>query len=794
MARKRKTPTIPGPQYQSGYRTVPRMTSSGPTVPILRDRRDPAQRMLPGYDYGAEITVADHPREVPGYDGCEMIEFANTYLRGEPPIRRPYPSTFKTPEWMLFRLESSPSDPECNRYLKDLWRRHELLKRAQRVHFPTELGIPVMALDRLTYFGQHPRFCRPFAGGFHSAVKMNYLEYRKWCAEHYRPRYTKGAKLPPERGPDYDGPRKAPDISPSPEDREAFEWSKKIYETKRFKIAPAIRSSVKAEMEKNEQSGSPIFMLLSTTLVRDTLLEFIPRLRDMGNMAGSCQKAHELIYGSSESSVTIWDLRTHSFNHCEKDRDVCDALLMRDPNAIHDRGVRPILLVQNSHKHLSRKRDSIPKNESNIEGATFDPFGKMMTALHFFRNQIKVLHLNGVPLLTADSVGIIVRSLPNLKHLTIADCELVNFCEASKVLDVISEARRSLTNQVVDEVIPVDKPVEPPAKTSYEPIHLDLDISPVYWVGEGDATRVGSYGIFYAAPSRAAMPRQIFVLSVIGKYLEIVTKGFEMGVNFTEKGCAMRRFIERLPLDYGLGIHIIDAACRHYSILKHGMKGLTNSEKKDVQFRQDCHINYLYTEFHCDELQFQTLLMNDTSEDVPYNRPTRVCSTCRRGGLPRPLVTWDGYYQHCYGCKLADLIEDDEKVHHWLAKKRQVAKDIVKRIKWSGENERFMTAKEASSNHSFEWRLLLQHEEDKVLDLAELAQNYKLYSLEAQAYQKQLRTIKERDARRQIDWNRKALKHLESSGLPRDVWASYGHSDNGNANDYDADADGETTS
>ena len=483
-------------------------------------------------------------------------------------------------------------------------------------------------------------------------------------------------------------------------------------------------------MPMNDQDGSALVQALGIDVIRDKVLAFLPENRHRAKLARLCQKT--LALANHKGDVSTWKLQSMEFNHCEKDEKECQSLSEEEQKK---RRVASVLMIDNP-----RAEDEIDASTSNpdfLQEAYFDRFGKMMTALHFFRNSLRVLHMRRIPLLDADAVAIIVKSAPRLEFMGIYRCELINFSNMPRLLDLIAEATRPSGLFRVDGVVPDDRKATapgPPGPERRVPVRgsIDLDIFPAFWDGPDSVSREGCHGLFWNQPGRSELGVSQLTGGIIGTYLCVIEKGHKLGIDFTRQGCAMRTWIESIPFQHGLAIHLVDLGCRFKEILKYGLDRLSEQDRRQVLHSLDNHMTFITLPTLWDNSSFQTPIM--TPRGSPVHRRPFTCAHCRRTAELSSVLT---VYEKCSMCFLAFKIQRDECGHHLLAKKREVIRMLLEPIKWDPDTGR--PTQQANVAGSKSYVTLKGH---WVTDLAEVAQNYKLHKKEADEYVEYLVTLK----------------------------------------------------
>ncbi|RYP49548.1 hypothetical protein DL768_004750 [Monosporascus sp. mg162] len=404
-------------------------------------------------------------------------------------------------------------------------------------------------------------------------------------------------------------------------------------------IAPFVKSETGFSRVVAKQPTALTAVFSTPEVLKEILKHVSTEWESLSNLGRTCQTVFCAIGGS----MTQCDMSKGNFLNLDKSESQLVGLVKKGELTQDqaDRVSVSWLLSVSPFRMEGADHGDIPMNEYGFYDyqtkhrlptmrKIVDSHIKLYRAFLYHGEHMQKILLHRVTLLNIPAVKAIVRTMSNLSHLGIYNCELLTLEAVIPLLKIITEAnqRRQERNAAP----------------------LNLDFSPRFF--QGPIVNGKCYGVI--PYDEGTIDTQLAIVPII---MKAINMALDTGINLVRPGTAFRRYLERIPFKLDTLYHILEAIhnIRDY---KNGLHGdlTTLSEAQKLEMETALWYDLIIaTNGKCmDESKLRKILMLNNSIAL------MDCGACGQS-LPsnfyrQEVAARRAEYRICHGCELAEFL------------------------------------------------------------------------------------------------------------------------------------------
>ncbi|RYP41870.1 hypothetical protein DL767_000699 [Monosporascus sp. MG133] len=383
-------------------------------------------------------------------------------------------------------------------------------------------------------------------------------------------------------------------------------------------IAPFVKSETGFSRVVAKQPTALTAVFSTPEVLKEILKHVSTEWESLSNLGRTCQTVFCAIGGS----MTQCDMSKGNFLNLDKSESQLAGLVKKGEltqDQADQVSVSWLLSVSPFRMEGTGHAD-IPMNEYGFYD--YQTMHKLPTMRKIVDNHIKL------------SVKAIVRTMSNLSHLGIYNCELLTLQTVIPLLEIITEAnqRRQERNAAP----------------------INLDFSPRFF--QGPIVNGKCYGVI--PYDEGKINTQLAIVPII---MKAINMALDAGINLVRPGTAFRRYLERIPFKLDTLYHILEAIhnIRDY---KNGVHGDLTTLPEAHKLEMETALWYdliITTNGKCmEEPELRKILMLNNSITL------MDCSACGQS-LPANFYRGEvaarrAEYRICHGCELADFLSNHQ--------------------------------------------------------------------------------------------------------------------------------------
>ncbi|RYO95560.1 hypothetical protein DL764_007657 [Monosporascus ibericus] len=404
-------------------------------------------------------------------------------------------------------------------------------------------------------------------------------------------------------------------------------------------VAPFVKSETGFSRVVAKQPMAFTAVFTMPEVLKEILKHVSTEWESMSNLGRTCQT----VFCAIGDSMTQCDMNKGDFLNLDKSESQL-AGLVKKGELTQDQADRvgvSWLLSVSPFRMEGTDHAEIPMNEYGFYDYQImlklptmrkivDSHIKLYRAFLYHGEHMQKILLHRVTLLNIPAVKTIVRTMSNLSHLGIYNCELLTLQAVIPLLEIITEAnqRRQERNAA----------------------HVNLDFSPRFF--QGPMVNGKCYGVI--PYDNGTINTQKATVPII---MKAINMALDTDINLVRPGTAFRRYLEKIPFKLDTLYHILEAIhnIRDY---KNGLHGGLATLSEDQKLEMETALWYdliIATNGKCmDESKLRKILMLNNSIAL---MDCRDCGQSLPSNFYRgEVVARRAEYRICHGCELADFL------------------------------------------------------------------------------------------------------------------------------------------
>ncbi|RYP92113.1 hypothetical protein DL770_001774 [Monosporascus sp. CRB-9-2] len=404
-------------------------------------------------------------------------------------------------------------------------------------------------------------------------------------------------------------------------------------------IAPFVKSEAGFSRVVAKQPTALTGVFSTPEVLKEILKHVSTEWESLSNLGRTCQTAFCAIGGS----MTQCDMNRGNFLNLDKSESQL-AGLVKKGELTQDQADRVSvswLLSVSPFRMEGTDHEDIPMNEYGFYDyqtkhrlptmrKIVDSHIKLYRAFLYHGEHMQKVLLHRVALLNIPAVKAIVRTMSNLNHLGIYNCELLTLEAVIPLLNIIAEAnqRRQERNAAP----------------------INLDFSPRFF--QGPMVNGKCYGVI--PYDEGKINTQQAIVPII---MKAINMALDAGINLVRPGTAFRRYLERIPFKLDTLYQILEAIhnLRDYKNGLHGdLKTMPEAQKLEMETALWYDLIIARNGKCMEETELRKILMLNNSITLAD------CCDCGQS-LPANFYRGEvaarrAEYRICHGCELADFL------------------------------------------------------------------------------------------------------------------------------------------